>query len=408
VHVWDVDGRQYVDFLSAYSAVNQGHCHPRLVRAMAEQASRLTLSSRAFCSDQLGPYAEYITRLFGYDRVLPMNTGVEGAETALKLARRWGYDVKGVPPGQAVVIVAKGAFHGRTLAAISASDDPDSYGGFGPLLPGIVKVPFNDVPALTAALDAHGPNVVAFMVEPIQGEAGIYVPDDGYLAAAAAACRSRRVLLVADEVQTGLARTGRMLACEYDGVRPDVLILGKALSGGMLPVSAVLADDEVMLTIKPGQHGSTFGGNPLGCAVAREALQVLADERLADNAYARGQEMRAALRGLAADFPGVFSVVRGRGLLNAIVVRDDAADAAGRPLSAWDVCMAAKDARATYGAPMGLLAKPTHGTVIRLAPPLVMTAPQLDGAMGILRAAVAGLHAGKRPAPTAGAGGAHH
>lgn len=394
VHVWDVEGRQYVDFLSAYSAVNQGHCHPRLVAAMAAQAGRLTLSSRAFLSDQLGPYARYVTQLFGFDRVLPMNTGAEGTETALKLARRWGYDCKGVPADRATVIVARGAFHGRTLAAVSTSDDPESYGGFGPLLPGIVKVPFNDLPALAAALAAT-PTAVAFMVEPVQGEAGVVVPDEGYLWGAAALCRSHGALFVADEVQTGLARTGRMLAVDWEGVRPDVLILGKALSGGMLPVSAVLANDEVMLCIKPGQHGSTFGGNPLACAVALEALHVLRDEGLAANADARGDECRAGLRAIVAAHPRLFESARGKGLLNAIVVRDDAADDAGRPVSAWDVCMALKDAGPRFGAPMGLLAKPTHGNIIRLAPPLTITPEQLRASLGILETVAQGLRAGR-------------
>ena len=392
--MWDVEGRQYVDFLSAYSAVNQGHCHPRLVAAMREQCARLTLSSRAFLSDQLGPYAEYVTQIFGFSRVLPMNTGAEGTETALKLARRWGYDVKGVPQGQATVIVAKGAFHGRTLAAVSTSDDPESYGGFGPLLPGIVKVPFDDIPSLRAALE-NSRSVVAFMVEPLQGEAGVVVPRDGYLKQAAQLCRQHNVIFIADEVQTGLCRTGRMLAVDYDAVKPDVLILGKALSGGMMPVSAVLANDDVMLTIKPGQHGSTFGGNPLACAVAVEALKVLQEEKLADNAYARGMECRAGLQRLVDAYPRLFELTRGKGLLNAIVVRDGAKDDRGKPISAWDLCIALKDAH-KFGAPMGLLAKPTHGNIIRLAPPLPITSQQVQTSLGIIETVVQGLLAGRK------------
>ena len=411
VHVWDVDGCQYLDCLSAYSAVNQGHCHPRLVAAMARQASRLTLSSRAFCSDQLGPYAKQLTTLMGYDRVLPMNTGAEGTETALKLARRWGYDVKGVPANRATVLVASGAFHGRTIAAISASDDPESYGGFGPLMPGLTKVPFGDLGALRRALAAD-PTIVAFMVEPVQGEAGVVVPPAGYLAGAAAACRAAGALFIADEVQTGLCRTGRMLATQWEGAcvcargsgessgcvcaRPDILVLGKALSGGMLPVSAVLADDAVMLCIRPGQHGSTFGGNPLACAVASEALAVLTDEGLAANADARGEQLRAGLRALARDFPTLLSpAVRGRGLLCAVEVRADAADAAGAPISAWDLCIGLKDARAVHGAPLGLLAKPTHGTIIRLAPPLVITQEQVQLALEVMRTVCDRLLQGK-------------
>lgn len=378
------------DFLSAYSAVNQGHCHPRLVKVMAQQASRLTLTSRAFYNDKLGAFEDYITKMLGYDRVLPMNTGVEAGETALKLARRWGYDVKGVPKDSAVMVFAHGNFWGRSVAAISSSDDPDSYGGYGPLLPGVRKVAYDDLAALERVL-ASDPNIVGFMVEPIQGEAGVIVPRDGYLAGVAALCKKYNVLMVADEVQTGLARTGRMLACDYEGVKPDILVLGKALSGGMMPVSAVLARDEIMLTIKPGQHGSTYGGNPLACAVAMEALQILREERLAENAFQRGEELRAALAQLVAEHSTILSGTRGKGLLNALVVRPDARTAAGAPLSAWDICMGFKDAPALFGQRRGLLAKPTQKHVIRFAPPLVMTAAQLSECIDIMYATVKGL-----------------
>jgi ornithine--oxo-acid transaminase len=372
----------------------QGHCHPRLTRALTEQASRLTLTSRAFYNDQLGPYSEYITRLLGYDRVLPMNTGVEAGETALKLARRWGYDVKGVPHDRAVMLFAHGNFWGRTMAAVSASDDPDSWGGYGPLLPGFRKVKYNDLAALEAAFKAD-PHIVGFMVEPIQGEAGVVVPDEGYLRGVRELCTRHRVLFVADEVQTGLGRTGRMLACDHEGVKPDVLVLGKALSGGLLPVSAVLANDEVMLTIKPGQHGSTYGGNPLACAVATEALKILVDEKLAENAEARGAELRAGLRQLVDAYPHVLASVRGKGLLNAIVVRPDAraAAAGGGPLTAWDLCLGFKDAQARFGARMGLLAKPTQQHVIRLAPPLVMSREQMAECVDIMGRVVHGMAA---------------
>lgn len=370
----------------------QGHCHPRLVAAMTRQASRLTLTSRAFYSDQLGEYESFITGVLGYDRVLPMNTGVEAGETALKLARRWAYDVKGVPKDGALMLFAHGNFWGRTLSAVSTSDDPDSYGGFGPLLPGVMKVPYNDIPALERVLEAHGPRLAGFMVEPIQGEAGVVVPNDGYLAAVAALCKKHRVLLIADEVQTGLGRTGRMLACDYDGVKPDILVLGKALSGGMMPVSAVLASDEIMLTIKPGQHGSTYGGNPLACAVAMEAVKVLTEEGLVENAYTRGQEMRAALARFQADFPTIVESSRGKGLLNALVVKPGAASTAtGKSISAWDVCMGLKDAKGKHGAAMGLLAKPTQKHVIRLAPPLVLTKDQLASAVEVMHTVLTAL-----------------
>lgn len=369
VFVWDPEGNQYYDFLSAYSAVNQGHSHPRLIKALTDQAQKLTLTSRAFYNNVLGVYEQYITEYFGFDRVLPMNTGVEAVETALKLARKWGYEVKKIPDGQARIIFAKDNFHGRTLGVISGSTDPDSRSGFGPFLPGYELIPYNDLEALKAAVQA--PEVAAFLVEPIQGEAGVVVPDEGYLKQAKAICEAANVLLICDEVQTGLCRTGKLLASDYDEVTPDILILGKALSGGVLPVSAVLARDEIMLTLKPGEHGSTYGGNPLACAVAMEALQILKDEQLAENAYRLGEIFRAAMHDLKAECPHLL-LVRGRGLLNAVVIKPYAD---GR--TAWDVCLALKD--------KGLLAKPTHGDIIRFAPPLVMTEQQLQACIGIIR-----------------------
>jgi ornithine--oxo-acid transaminase len=365
VYLWDPEGRRYFDFLSAYSAVNQGHCHPKIVAAMVDQAGRLALTSRAFYNDALGPFEKHITELFGFDKVLPMNAGAEGVETALKLARRWGYRVKGIPDNEAKVVVCEGNFHGRTITVISASSDPDSYAGFGPHTPGFVKVPYDDLPALEAAL--ADPTVCAFLVEPIQGEAGVVVPSDGYLKGARELCTNNHVLFVADEVQTGLARTGRMLACEHEGVRPDVLILGKALSGGMYPVSAVLADDDVMLTIEPGQHGSTFGGNPIAARVAVAALEVIGEESLAENAARMGEIFRSGLRDL--DHP-MIEIVRGRGLLNAVVVRPRGGK------TAWDVCVTLKD--------NGLLAKPTHDHIIRFAPPLVITEAQVREGVEII------------------------
>jgi ornithine--oxo-acid transaminase len=358
VHVWDVDGRKYYDCLSGYSAVNQGHCHPRIVEALTEQARRLTLTSRAFHNNLLGEYAQYITGYFGYDKVLPVNTGVEGVETALKLCRRWGYQVKNIPEDKAKIVVCAGNFHGRTTTVISFSTDADSNGRFGPYTPGFVIIPYNDIASLARALE--DPLVAGFLVEPIQGEAGVIVPDDGYLREAKRYCESARVLFIADEIQTGLCRTGRMLACDYEAVRPDILILGKALGGGVLPISAVLADDAIMLTIRPGEHGSTFGGNPLSCSVAIAALQVLKEERLAENAAVSGELFRRELRALQSPF---ISEVRGKGLLNAIVISHPHPDAA------WELCLAFKD--------NGLLAKPTHGDKIRLAPPLVITRNQL-------------------------------
>ena len=361
IWVWDVEGRKYIDFLSAYSAVNQGHCHPKIIRAFTEQAGTLTLTSRAFYNNVLGTYEKYITGLFGYDKVLPMNTGVEAGETALKLARKWAYKVKGVPENKAKIIFAEGNFHGRTLAIISASTDPEARRDYGPYMPGYEIIPYNDIPALEKAL--KDPNVAAFMVEPIQGEAGVFVPDEGYLSRVAELCREKNVLLIDDEVQTGLARTGRMLAADHENVRPDILILGKALSGGVMPVSAVLADDEIMLTIGPGEHGSTFGGNPLACKVAIAALEVLQEENLADNADKLGRIFREELTRLMQHHTYI-AAVRGKGLLNAMVIRPQGNK------TAWEFCVALRDE--------GLLAKPTHGDIIRFAPPLVITEPELQ------------------------------
>ncbi len=362
VFVWDVEGKRYFDFLSAYSAVNQGHCHPEIIKVLVEQAQKLTLTSRAFYNSQLGAYEKFITEYFGYDKVLPMNTGVEGGETALKLARRWAYDVKGVPSNEAKMVFASGNFWGRTLAAISSSQDPSSTGGFGPFVPGYIIVPYNDLNALEAAFKAE-PNIAGFMFEPIQGEAGVVVPHDGYLSGIRALCTQYNVLMIADEVQTGLARTGKMLACDYEAVKPDILVLGKALSGGTLPVSAILANDEVMMNIKPGEHGSTYGGNPLACAVATAALQVLKDEKLAENAYRLGQIFREKMNALIAK-TDLVTLVRGRGLLNAIIINDT-----DKSKTAWNICMKLAE--------NGLLAKPTHGNIIRFAPPLVITEEQL-------------------------------
>jgi ornithine--oxo-acid transaminase len=366
VRVWDPEGREYLDFLSAYSAVNQGHCHPRIVGAMVEQAHTLTLTSRAFFNNVLGEYEQAITELFGYEMVLPMNTGVEGDETACKLARKWGYLKKGIAEDQAKIIVCEGNFHGRTLGIISASTDPDCRRGFGPFLPGFVTIPYNDLDALRQA--AADPTVCAFLVEPIQGEAGVFVPDEGYLRGVREICSASRVLFIADEVQTGIARTGRMLCCDHEGVRPDIVILGKALSGGVMPVSAVLADREIMLCIQPGEHGSTFGGNPLACKVALAALDVVREEGLAENAERLGRIFREELKAIGHDMIGI---VRGKGLLNAVVVTPRN----GR--TAWDICVALKD--------NGLLAKPTHDHIIRFAPPLVITEAELREAIGIIR-----------------------
>ena len=366
VYLYDVEGKQYFDFLSGYSAVNQGHCHPAIIKAMTEQASKLTLTSRAFYNNQLGEYELYITQYFGYDKVLPMNTGVEAGETAVKLARRWAYEKKGVAANEAVILFPEGNFWGRTIAAISSSSDPSSYQNFGPFVPGFKQIPYNDIDALEAAL--QNKNVAAFMVEPIQGEAGVIVPDNGYLKAAHELCKRYNVLLIADEIQTGLSRTGKLLASDYDDVRPDILMLGKALSGGVMPISAVLCDDDIMNTIKPGEHGSTFGGNPLACVVAVAALSVLRDQNLADNAYQMGQLFRSELEKINSPF---ISIVRGKGLLNAIEVTHQ------NPNAAWDFCLVLKE--------NGLLAKPTHGNKIRFAPPLIISRDQILESIAIIK-----------------------
>jgi ornithine--oxo-acid transaminase len=364
--VWDVEGKRYFDFLSAYSAVNQGHCHPRIIRALTEQAQKLTLTSRAFYNSVLGEYEEYVTRYFGYDKVLPMNSGAEGDETALKLCRKWAYKVKGIKEGRAKIIACEGNFHGRTISIISMSTDPDARNHYGPFTPGFIIIPYNDLKALENAL--RDPDVAGFLVEPIQGEAGVYVPDEGYLKKAYDLCKAHKVLFIADEVQTGIARTGKLLACDHEGVRPDILILGKALSGGVMPISAVLADDAIMLTILPGEHGSTFGGNPLAAKVAIASLEVIREEKLAENADRLGKIFREELSKIKS---GMIELVRGKGLLNAVVIRP----VNGK--SAWDVCLAMKD--------NGLIAKPTHEHIIRFAPPLVITEPQIREAIDIIR-----------------------
>lgn len=361
VKVWDVDGNEYYDFLSAYSAVNQGHCHPRIVSTLIGQAEKLQLTSRAFYTDALGQYAEYITSLFGYDKVLPMNTGVEGGETALKLCRKWAYRVKGTKKNKAKILFAEGNFWGRTLAACSSSTDPDCYEDYGPFMPGFEVIPYNDINSLKNALEDE--NVAGFMVEPIQGEAGVIVPDEGYLKEAYRLCKEKNVLFIADEVQTGLGRTGKMLCSDYDNIKPDILILGKALSGGILPISAVLSSDEIMLTIKPGQHGSTYGGNPLACRVAQVALEVIKEERLAENAFKLGEVFRDEINNTIQK-TDLLKLVRGKGLLNALVINDSPESS-----TAIDICYALKD--------RGLLAKPTHGNIIRFAPPLVIDQPEL-------------------------------
>ncbi|RSK46767.1 ornithine--oxo-acid transaminase [Hymenobacter perfusus] len=369
VHLWDVEGKHYFDFLSAYSAVNQGHCHPRIIGALTEQAQKLTLTSRAFFNDQLGAAEKQLCELFNYDKALLMNSGAEAVETALKLARKWGYQEKGIAPNQARILVAEHNFHGRTTGIISFSTDGDSTGGFGPYMPGYQVVPYDDLAALEEAL--QDPHVCGFLVEPIQGEAGVMVPAEGYLAKAAALCKARNVLFIADEIQTGLGRTGELLAVCYEGVHADILILGKALSGGVLPVSAVLARNEIMLTIQPGQHGSTFGGNPLASVVLRAALDVLLDEKLPANAKALGEVFRERMRRVQQQRPEVIELVRGKGLLNAVVIKPTAD---GR--TAWDVCVTLME--------RGLLAKPTHGDIIRFAPPLVITEEQLHEACDII------------------------
>ena len=368
VYLWDVDGKRYFDFLSAYSAVNQGHCHPKIIQALVSQAENLTLTSRAFYNDILGPYEKFITDFFGYDKVLPMNTGVEGGETAIKLCRKWAYNVKGLPENQAKIVFVEGNFWGRTLAAVSSSTDPSSYDGFGPFMPGFEVIPYNDLLALKKALE--DPMVAGFMVEPIQGEAGVVVPDEGYLKSAYELCRDNNVLFIADEVQTGIARTGKLTCCEHEGFKPDILILGKALSGGVFPVSAVLARDEIMLSIKPGEHGSTFGGNPLACAVAMAALKVVEEESLSERAEDLGQVFRTRMQQMV-DKSDLATLVRGKGLLNAVVINDTPESS-----TAWDICLALRDE--------GLLAKPTHGNIIRFAPPLVITEDQLHECCDII------------------------
>lgn len=375
VYVWDVDGKKYYDFLSGYSALNQGHCHPKIIASLVLQAQRLTLTSRAFHNDQFAEYARFITQYFGYEKVLPMNTGVEAVETAIKLARRWGYVVKGIPENKARIVVFENNFHGRTSTVVSFSSDPSSYSGFGPFMPGFDVIPYNDLPALEKALQDK--NVAAVLMEPIQGEAGVVVPDEGYLNKAYAYCKEANVLFIGDEIQTGLGRTGMMLACDHENVRPDILILGKALSGGVLPVSAVLADDDIMLTIKPGEHGSTYGGNPLACAVAITALTVLKEEKMMENASLMGEYFRKGLESIDSPF---IETIRGKGLLNAIVIHQT------HPEAAWDLCMEFKE--------NGLLAKPTHGNKIRFAPPLSITRSQMDECLDIITDSLAMLKKG--------------
>ena len=366
--VWDVEGKRYFDFLSAYSAVNQGHCHPKIIKALTDQASIITLTSRAFYNSVLGEFEEYITKYFKYDKVLPMNSGAEADETALKLCRKWAYKKKGVKENQAKIIACAGNFHGRTISIISMSTDPEATNDYGPFTPGFIIIPYNDLKALEIAL--KDPDVAGFLVEPIQGEAGVFVPDEGYLKKAYDLCKSKNVLFIADEVQTGIARTGKSLACDHEGVRPDILILGKALSGGVLPVSAVLADDDIMLTIKPGEHGSTFGGNPLAAKVSIAALEVVKNEKLAENAERLGLIFRNEFKSIGSE---MIELVRGKGLLNAVVIRPK------NGKEAWDVCLAMKD--------NGIIAKPTHTHIIRFAPPLVITEPQLMEAIGLIKEA---------------------
>ena len=370
IYVWDTDGKKYFDFLSAYSAVNQGHCHPKIVKAMTDQAQKLALTSRAFYNDVLGEWEEFVTRFFGYDKVLPMNTGAEADETALKLCRKWAYMKRGVPDGKAKIIVCDGNFHGRTITIVSLSNDPESYAGYGPFTPGFIKIPYNDIPALEKAL--QDPDVAGFLLEPIQGEAGVFVPDEGYLKKAYELCKSKNVLFIADEVQTGIARTGRLLACDHEGVHPDILVLGKAMSGGMMPVSCVLANDDIMLCIKPGEHGSTYGGNPIAARVSIAALEVVRDEKLAENAEKLGQVFRDRISKIHSD---MIELVRGKGLLNAVVIKPK------NGKTAWDVCLKLRD--------KGLLAKPTHQHIIRFAPPLVINKMELMEAIGIIENTIA-------------------
>jgi ornithine--oxo-acid transaminase len=367
--VWDVEGKKYFDFLSAYSAVNQGHCHPKIINALIEQSKTMTLTSRAFFNDCLGPYEKFVTEYFGFDKVLPMNTGAEADETALKLIRKWAYTKKGIAENQAKIIVCNDNFHGRTISIVSMSTDPDAYNGFGPFTPGFIKIPYNDIPALEKALEDS--NVAGFLVEPIQGEAGVYVPDAGYLKKAYDLCKAKNVLFVADEVQTGIARTGKLLACDHEGVHPDILILGKALSGGVIPVSAVLANDDIMLCIKPGEHGSTFGGNPLACKVAVAALEVVKEEKLAEKAEYLGNIFREEIGKIDSE---MIELVRGKGLLNAIIIKPK------NGKEAWDVCLKMAE--------NGLLAKPTHGHIIRFAPPLIITETQLREAIEVIKKSI--------------------
>jgi ornithine--oxo-acid transaminase len=366
--VWDVEGKRYFDFLSAYSAVNQGHCHPKIIKALTDQAKILTLTSRAFYNSVLGEYEEYITKYFKYDKVLPMNSGAEADETALKLCRKWAYKKKGIKENNAKIIACEGNFHGRTITIVSMSTDPDAKNDFGPFTPGFIIIPYNDIKALESAL--KDPDVAGFLVEPIQGEAGVFVPDEGYLKKAYDLCKASNVLFIADEVQTGIARTGKLLACDHEGVRPDILILGKALSGGVLPVSAVLADNDIMLTIKPGEHGSTFGGNPVAAKVAIAALEVIKDEKLAENSERLGKIFREEFSNIKSE---MIELVRGKGLLNAVVIRPK------NGKEAWDVCLAMKE--------KGVIAKPTHGHIIRFAPPLVINEAQLREAIGLIKEA---------------------
>jgi len=368
IFVWDVEGKKYYDFLAAYSAVNQGHSHPKIVKALTEQASKLALTSRAFYNNVLGEWEEYITKLFGYDKMLPMNSGAEADETALKLIRKWAYKVKGIPQNQARIVCCDGNFHGRTITIISMSSDPDAYGDYGPFTPGFVKVPYNDLEALEAEL--KNPNTAGFLVEPIQAEAGVYVPEDGYMTKAKALCEKHNVLFVADEVQTGLGRTGKMLACDHEGVRPDILVLGKAISGGLMPVSCVLADDEIMLTIKPGEHGSTYGGNPIAAKVAIAALEVLQEEKLVENSEKIGAYFRKEMRAINSP---LIQEVRGKGLLNAVQIKPT------NGKTAWDVCLAMKE--------HGLIAKPTHEHTIRFTPPLTITEEQMADAISLIKKA---------------------
>ena len=373
-YVWDVDGKRYFDFLSAYSAVNQGHCHPKIVEALTTQAQQLCLTSRAFYNDKLGPYEEFIHNYFGYDKVLPMNSGAEAVETALKLSRRWGYIKKSIPEDKALIIGCEGNFHGRTISIVSLSTDPDSYAMYGPFTPGLVKIPYNNAEALEKVLEERGKHVAAFLVEPIQGEAGVFVPDEGYLKKCYELCKKHNVLFVADEVQTGIARTGKMLCCDHEEIRPDIVILGKAISGGVLPVSAVLADDHIMLTIKPGEHGSTFGGFPLACQVAKAALEVVKEEKLTEKAEYLGEIFRSEMKAFDSPF---IELVRGKGLLNAVVIKPF------NGKEAWDVCLKMAE--------NGLIAKPTHKHIIRFAPPLVITEEELMEAIGIIKASIKSL-----------------